>query len=280
MTEIGIIGTGSMGTMLVDAFLESHALQEQEITIFNRSEQKALRLKESYPKIHVASSAKEVVGQSKIIFVCVKPPQIPSLLDEIADHLQSSHLLVSITSPITVEAIEANVPSKVARAIPSLINQTLSGPSLLSFGSRCTPLDKDVLTHLLRHISEPLEISEDITRVSSDIASCGPAFFSYLTQGFIDAAVRQTNITEDEATVLATNMLIGLGKLFEEERFTLTSLQERICVPGGITGEGIDVLRNETGLMFDHLFQRTHRKYYIEKKHIEDSLYNKGRLSK
>ncbi|MEK4564489.1 late competence protein ComER [Alkalihalobacillus sp. FSL R5-0424] len=280
MTKIGVIGTGSMGTMLVDAFLESHALLEHEITVFNRSKQKALRLKESYTQLQVASSSKDVVNGSEIIFVCVKPPQIPALLEDIADHLKPSHLLVSITSPITVEAIEANVPSKVARAIPSLINQTLSGPSLLSFGSRCTSLDKDILTQLLSHISEPLEISEDITRVSSDIASCGPAFFSFLTQGFIDAAVRQTNITESEATELATNMLIGLGKLFEQKRFTLTSLQERICVPGGITGEGIDVLRNETGLMFDHLFQRTHRKYYIEKNHIEDSLYKKGRLSK
>ena len=279
MTQIGIIGTGSMGTMLIEAFLEAEAVQEHKIVIYNRSKEKAIRLKETFPQINISSSAQTLAAKADIVFICVKPLQIPDLLENIKSSLTASTLLVSITSPINVEVIESQVPCKVARAIPSLINQTLSGPSLLSFGDRCTDLDREQLTQLLRHISEPLEIKEEITRVSSDIASCGPAFFSYLTQSFIDAAVRQTAISEAEATELATNMLIGLGKLFEQERFTLTSLQERICVPGGITGEGIDVLRNETGQMFDHLFQRTHRKYYKEQKHIEESFYNKGRLS-
>ncbi|MDQ0205512.1 late competence protein ComER [Alkalicoccobacillus murimartini] len=279
MARIGIIGTGSMGTLLVEALLEAEALQEEEIFIYNRSIQKAIHLQETYPDIHVMPSASRLAAVADTLFICVKPLQIPSLLEEISQSLRPSTLLVSITSPIKVDVIETQVSCKVARAIPSMINQTLSGPSLLSYGERCTQSDRNHLTSLLSFISEPLEIEEDITRVSSDIASCGPAFFSYLTQSFIDAAVRQTAISEEEATELATNMLIGLGKLFEQERFTLTSLQQRICVPGGITGEGIEVLKNETGQMFDHLFQRTHKKFYKEQKHIQESFYNKGRLS-
>ncbi|TSB46787.1 late competence protein ComER [Alkalicoccobacillus porphyridii] len=279
MTQIGIIGTGSMGRMLVEAFIESNAVEEHQLTVFNRSKEKVFLLKEAFPRIKTALSAKELAQHTEIVFVCVKPFQIPDLLQEIKGNVDSDTLLVSITSPVKIESIEDQVPCKVARAIPSLINQTLSGPTLLSLGERCSPKDKEQLTTLLSFISQPLEIKEEITRVSSDIASCGPAFFSYLTQCFIDAAVRQTAISEAEATELATNMLIGLGKLFEQNRFTLTTLQERICVPGGITGEGIEVLRNETGAMFDHLFLATHRKFNNEQKHIEESFYNQGRLS-
>ena len=69
---------------------------------------------------------------------------------------------------------------------------------------------------LFKNISTPLVIEEDITRVSSDIASCGPAFFSYLLQCFINAAVDKTNITHEEATTLVSEMVVGMGKLLEK----------------------------------------------------------------
>src|SRR5690606_20738966 len=125
--------------------------------------------------------------------------------------------------------------------------------------------DRKKITDLISYISEPLLIEESITRVSSDIVSCGPAFFSYLIQRFIDAAVRQTKITKEDATTLATNMMIGMGKLLEEGHYTLPALQRRVSVPGGITGEGLKVLENEIGEMFDHLFQSTMKKYEEDK---------------
>ena len=72
-------------------------------------------------------------------------------------------------------------------------------------------------TSSIQNISTPLVIEEDITRVSSDIASCGPAFFSYLLQCFINAAVDKTNITHEEATTLVSEMVVGMGKLLEKK---------------------------------------------------------------
>lgn len=88
-----------------------------------------------------------------------------------------------------------------------------------------------------------------------------PAFFSYLLQAFIDAAVEQTKITHEEATTLASEMVIGMGKLLEKEIFTLPTLQEKVCVKGGVTGEGIQILKEHGGDMFHKLFERTHKKY-------------------
>lgn len=164
------------------------------------------------------------------------------------------------------------IPCKVARAIPSILNRALTGPSLLSYGNRLTENDQEFIHSLMSKISKPLVIDESITRVSSDIVSCGPAFMSYLLQQFIDGATRQTQISKEDATTLTTNMIIGLGKLLEKEFYTLPTLQERVCVPGGITGEGIKVLEHEVGFMFDHLFQQTHAKYYEDQELISNSL--------
>jgi competence protein ComER len=56
-------------------------------------------------------------------------------------------------------------------------------------------------------------------------------------------------------------MVVGLGKLLESERYTLPTLQEKVCVKGGVTGEGISVMESELGDVFEHLFQRTHKKF-------------------
>lgn len=62
-------------------------------------------------------------------------------------------------------------------------------------------------------------------------------------------------------------MIIGMGKLLETEIYTLPTLQEKVCVKGGVTGEGIKVLEKEVGEMFEKVFHVTHKKFYED---IED----------
>lgn len=270
--KIGVIGTGSMGTILLESFVDARVYIEHDFMMTNRSIGKSYALSEQLPMIEVVDRSTELVQYCDLIFICVKPLQFPDLLREVKSYVTSDTIIISITSPITVTQLEEMVPCKVARAIPSILNRAMTGPSLLSFGERCTENDKAVIHQLMSTISKPLVIDESITRVSSDIVSCGPAFMSYLLQQFIDGATRQTKISKEDATTLTTNMIIGLGKLLEKEFYTLPTLQERVCVPGGITGEGIKVLEQEVGYMFDHLFQQTHAKYYEDQELISQSL--------
>ncbi|KGA98467.1 competence protein ComER [Alkalihalobacillus alcalophilus ATCC 27647 = CGMCC 1.3604] len=267
--KIGVIGTGSMGTILIESWLDTEIICPEQLIIYNRTSEKAERIQRQFPSIHLAENPTQVVQQADITFLCVKPPQFPNVIHEIQPVVARNDLFVSITSPISVIQLEEQLNCKVARVIPSILNRVHAGSTLLSFGTRCTETDKKTLTDLMKTISEPLLIDENITRVSSDIVSCGPAFFSYLLQEFINASVRQTEISEEEATILATNMLVGMGKLLEKRHYSLSTLQERVCVPGGITGEGLKVLDNELGPIFDHLFQKTHKKYDDERSKLK-----------
>ena len=273
--KIGIIGTGSMGSILIESFIESAAVTPSQLIITNRTIEKALAFTEDYHSIQVAEDAKSVVTESDIIFLCVKPLQFHPLLLELNDVLKKEQIIVSITSPLQVDQLESIVPCKVARIIPSITNRALAGSSLVTFGDSCDDHDRDILTRLMSAISSPIEIKPNITRVASDLASCGPAFISFLIQAFIDAAVRQTEITKEEATEIATEMMVGYGELLKKKIFTLPSLQDRVTVPGGVTGEGLKVLKEEIGNMFDQLFQSTHAKYDEDIAKINDqySLY-------
>ena len=63
-------------------------------------------------------------------------------------------------------------------------------------------IGRRIVGKLFTKISIPVTIDEKITRVASDIVSCGPAFFSYLLQRFILAAVNETEIDVNTATVI------------------------------------------------------------------------------
>jgi competence protein ComER len=93
------------------------------------------------------------------------------------------------------------------------------------------------------------------------LSSCGPAFFSFLIQCFIDAAVKETGIPYAEARLLASEMVLGTGKLLTTGGFTPAALQQRVSVPGGVTAEGISVLQSELQGVFNRVVQATHAKY-------------------
>lgn len=267
--KIGMIGTGNMGRILIEAFTEGKVIAPSSIIITNRTIEKAMKIRQDIPEIQVTEEIKELGRQADLIFICVKPHDVLQVAQELKPVLTEDKCLISITSPINVEQLEALVPCSVARAIPSITNRALSGVTLLTYGNNCDRRWKTILQCLLSPISKPVEIENNITRVASDIVSCGPAFFSYLTQRFIQAAVHETEIDKETATTLASEMLIGLGELLRKGFYTLPTLQEKVCVKGGITGEGINVLENELGNIFEHIFQATQIKFEDDLKNIE-----------
>lgn len=268
--KLGIIGTGNMGRILAEAMLDSNAVSPSSVVVTNRTKEKALLLKDTYPEISVELNVIEVAKKTDLLFICVKPKEVYGIIQEIKTVLRKEQCVISITSPISVSHLERELNCSVARAIPSITNRALAGVSLLSFGGNCTQKWKEDLRKIFEKISVPLEIENNITRVSSDIVSCGPAFFSYLMQRFIQAAIKETDINEQTATKLASEMLIGLGELLKQGHYTLPTLQEKVCVKGGITGEGIKVLEAELGDIFEHLFQATHLKFDEDLAFIEE----------
>src|SRR4051812_35111531 len=178
--EVGIIGTGNMGRILTEAIVDGKAVSPSSMILTNRTISRAMTIQENYPEIRITKDIGEVGKTADLIFICVKPHDVYEVAMKLRPALTKDKCVISITSPINVEQLESVFPCSVARVIPSITNRALSGVTLLSFGDRCEETWKRAITDLFNHISTPVEIDEEITRVSSDIVSCGPAFFSYL----------------------------------------------------------------------------------------------------
>lgn len=259
--KVGFIGTGSMGSLLIEAFLASGALPAEEVLASNRSRSKLAGLQERHPGIGVCESNRDVAVQSDILFLCVKPLEFKALTDEIAPCLRREQIVVSITSPVQLRHLEAVLPSKIAKVIPSITHCVKAGTTLCVFGDRLTAADRLALLGLLSYIGVPLQIDEHHTRIASDFSSCGPAFLGYFLERWITAAVETTGIDESVITRLAGEMLLGTGKLLTQGEFTPRQLQERVAVPGGITAQALAHLRLSLEGVFEHLIATTHDKY-------------------
>lgn len=267
--KVGIIGVGNMGRILAEALLDGGGIAPGELTLFNRTASKAEALQNLYPGVNIADSASGVAAASNVIFVCVKPLDMHPVIQDIQSFLTEDKCLVSITSPVSADQLEKAAGCSCIRAIPSITNRALAGVTLITKGRRCSIERLEEIKHLLSAISVPIEIPQDITRAASDIVSCGPAFFSYLTRRFVKAATEETAISEELATVLAGEMLVGMGELLKKGYYTLPALQEKVCVKGGVTGEGIKVLEAEIGDVFHKVFRATNEKFREDLEQVE-----------
>ncbi|HJV44393.1 MAG TPA: late competence protein ComER [Bacillota bacterium] len=267
--RVGFIGTGSMGSILIEAFITEGALQPNQITASNRTRNKVEKLSEKYPGLVVADSNRDAVEHSRVIFLCIKPLEFRKVIEEILPSLTDDHLVISITSPILIRDLEEQTPSRVIKVIPSITNCVAAGASLMVLGKRCSEDDRHFVFSLFSKISKPIVIDEAVIRVSSDIVSCGPAFMSYILQRFISAAVEETGISPEQATFLTTEMIVGLGQLISEGPFNLQTLQQRVCVPGGVTGAGLVALEEKLGDVFNQVFRNTHEKFQTDLEEIE-----------
>lgn len=269
MVKAGFIGTGSMGSILIEAFIQSGALNPEQITASNRTTGKAERLAAAYPGLRVATGNSDAVEGSDLVFLCIKPSEYKSVLDQIQSVVQPHQIVISITSPVLIKHLETQLPCKITKMIPSITNYALSGATLIIFGARMEPEDKELLENMLSHVSTPICVAEEHTRICSDLSSIGPAFLGFFVQQFVDSAVRMTGIPHQTAVQLASEMVLGTGKLLTTGGFDPATLQKRVSVPGGITEAALRLMETGMAGMFDRLIQTTHAKYDEDVEKIE-----------
>lgn len=271
--KIGFIGAGSMGSLLVDAFVRADAIRPECIEVSSRTSSKIDSLAQNHPGIRKAVSNAGAANGASLLFLCVKPMDYRQVLDEIRTVLQPDQIVVSITSPVTIAQLESFLPCKVVKIIPSVVNAAKSGASLIMWGSRLEEEDRDFLWTLFSSISKPMEIPENEIRVASDLSSCGPAFLAYLLDQFIEAAVRETGIDRALATSLAEEMMLGTARLLTEHGLTPSELQAKVSVPGGITAAAIESLTSSTFGAFENVLRTTHVKFAEDISKVHTSLF-------
>jgi pyrroline-5-carboxylate reductase len=268
MKELGLIGFGSMGRMLVEGFLTSRAAASSVVVVSTRTIGKLSGLEGTWPGIEIGRNNGELAAKCKRIIICVKPQEVKPVLEEISGHLRDDTHIVSIAACVTLGDIERIHRGKVTKVIPSLTGQVHEGISLVCHNGRVNAEEAAFVEKLFGSISTVKIVREEDFEAAADLTSCAPGLIAAMFHEFVESGVRHSGLTRGEAEEMAVKTLYGTAKLLKERGMKFEEAIARVATKGGITEEGVKVLQNRLPAVFDEMFKSTLEKHENRKKTI------------
>nr|MDH3154918.1 pyrroline-5-carboxylate reductase ProG [Bacillus licheniformis] len=264
MNKIGFIGYGSMARMIAVKLLDQGKIRDDMVVVSSRNDGKTEELKKLYPNV-ACQSADELAKQCGLIFICVPPMAVKETLEKIQPFLQEDVHIVSIAAGVELDRLHDWTSGQVTRYIPTLTSEAGIGVSLVVHGERVAEADKSRLEEYLSAFSTVKQINERDIDGASNLTSSSPGFIASIFEEFAQAAVRNSDLTKEEAFQFLIHSLLGTGKLLMEKDMTFAQTLDRVATKGGITAEGAEVIQDAMPEVFDELFARTMKKYEVIK---------------
>lgn len=266
--NIGIIGYGSMGKMILEKIAESGTINHKELFISNRNIEKINHLTEVY---NVCRSNGELAEKADVIFICVRPSDIKSVLEEMKSNVKDDALIVSLNGSITFELIEKVIDRKIAKAIPSITAEINQSQTLVCFNNKVADSEKKELISILRCMGNVIELPENEMGMGSELVSCMPGFIASIFGVLCQAAKKHTSIPEKQVVQMVLNTLCATGNLMLENDMSFDEVVSRVATKGGITEEGVKVVNSEFSEIADKIFVKTLKKRSLTVKKVEES---------
>jgi competence protein ComER len=144
--------------------------------------------------------------------------------------------------------------------MPSIVAEQESGISLVAWGHRLRPEDRVLILKLFSAIGTVVETDKSNLDLYADLTSCTPAFIAAMMKEFARATVRTGTIEPVLAEYLVRETIIGTARILDREMTGFEPVISRVATRGGITEEGIKVLKTRLPAVFDDLLQATKEK--------------------
>uniref|UniRef100_A0A670IAV1 pyrroline-5-carboxylate reductase n=1 Tax=Podarcis muralis TaxID=64176 RepID=A0A670IAV1_PODMU len=104
--SVGFIGAGQLAFSLARGFTAAGVLAAHKITASSPDTDLPTVSGLRKMGVNFTLSNKETVKNSDVLFLAVKPPIIPFILDEIGSDIEDRHIVVSCAAGVTISSIE------------------------------------------------------------------------------------------------------------------------------------------------------------------------------
>ncbi|TDT61537.1 pyrroline-5-carboxylate reductase [Fonticella tunisiensis] len=239
---IGFIGAGNMATAIIKGMLEDK-INKENIFVYDVNGEKLQFM--SKLGVNICSGLKELVTNSKYIFLSVKPNVYDSVLNEIKDIISEEKVIVTMAAGYEIARVKSIIGNKkTVRTMPNTPALVGQGFTAVCFDELIEEEEKEKVISMLKTFSHVQEIKEPFINAYSAVSGSGPAFVFMLIEAMADAAVlmgipRAEAYRAVEATVLGSaSLALKTGKHPGE-------LKDMVCSPGGTTIEGVRTLEEK-----------------------------------
>jgi pyrroline-5-carboxylate reductase len=245
--QVGILGTGNMGEALIHGLLYGHLCRPDQIFCSDVRPERLKVVREKYG-VKTTSHNTEVVKQSEIIILSVKPQIMKQVVDEIAKYLDLSKLIISIAAGVPLDAIEACARKdlKLIRVMSNICVSVREGVSAIAGGKHALKEDLMMAKTIFDSVGKSLFIEEDLLDAVTGLSGSGPAYIFLIIDALADAGVK-VGLSRDDALILAPQTVLGAAKMLIETGEHPGKLKDMVTSPGGTAIAGLHTLE-EGGL--------------------------------
>lgn len=240
---IGFIGYGNMGQGVARGLVNGGVVGAGNIVAFDIDRDRLMR-DTTQLGARAAASAQEVVAESDVVVIAVKPNLVGEVMTPLADAL-GGKIVLSIAWGVWNDELEAILPgTSHLSVVPNLPIGV--GRGVLVMEDTHT-LEYEQMA-LIRSLFEPIALVETVDSAHMSaagiVSSCAPAFTAVYIEALADAGVRY-GLKRDTAYRLAAKMVEGTGAQIIEQGVTPAALKDGVCSPGGATIKGVVALEHE-----------------------------------
>lgn len=249
---------------MFEKIISSNVISESKITISNRTFDKLIPVKDKYSNVNITHNNSEVAKNSDVLFLCVKPLDIKSVLLEIYNNISPTTHLVSLNGSVLFEQLEkvAN-KCKISKAIPSVTAEVNLSQTLVCHNSIVSEKDKNILKGILSTFGNVIELPETEIGMGSELVSCMPGFIASLFNEICIEAQNHTTLAEDLIIEMVKNTMYGTSKLLLDNNLSFEEVIIRVATKGGITEEGTKVIHEHFPKIASELFHKTIQKRIV-----------------
>lgn len=250
-----------MGEALLKGLLASRLLKPEQVGLFDTDTGRMEYISKSYG-IRVCSSNKELVAESDVILLAIKPQIMSSVLSEIRPAVTPKHLVISIAAGIPLPYLEDRLPqkSRVIRVMPNTPALVGEGATALAKGSHAGIKDLQLAKQVFSAVGKTVIVAEKYLDAVTGLSGSGPAYVFAVMEALVDAGVRM-GLPRDVSKMLTLQTVLGAVKMAMETGEHLSSLKDMVTSPGGTTIAGLHVMAKAGlhGILMDAVEAATKR---------------------
>ena len=240
--NIGFIGGGNMAEALIRqgiaAGLDASRMWVSDIAPLRLAMFDELGM-------HTTGDNAEVLQQCALVMLAVKPQMLKDVLPTLQAQAQLP-VIVSILAGCTVEQLQRSLPegTHYLRVMPNMAARV--GEGMTAFSQTHTLSDQELAwAQAFFGCAGRVElVREDLMDVVTALIGSAPAFVCMFAEALADSAVQQ-GLPRQQAYAMATQMVLGTGKILADSQIHPAVLKDQICSPAGTTIEGVCALEND-----------------------------------
>jgi len=235
VTRLVIVGGGRMGEALVAGLLDGGWSDASDLAVAEAVPARRAFLTERFPGIEVTD--RPVVADGAVL--AVKPADVTAACEA----LKGVGRVLSIAAGVPLSSLEAALEpgTAVVRAMPNTPALVGAGAAAIAAGSAAGPEDLAWAESILEAVGTVVQVPEAALDAVTGLSGSGPAYVFLVAEALVEAGVLN-GLSRDVSVQLASQTLLGAGRLLGESGQTAAELRANVTSPGGTTAAGLRVL--------------------------------------